>query len=115
MNANRNRLKIMQDSIALRRANQVLANPNLDGNMLNTSLSGFEKMTNLTPEQEQLTDEIMARYRNRLLANTKAAEQQELAKQTTFAGGGLQMQAERQTFANGGLQMRAGRRRLLGV
>lgn len=98
---NRNRLRMMQRSFALTRANQILADPNLDGNILNSSLSNLEKMTALTPEQEQLRNEVMNRYRNRLLANTKAAEQQELAKQTTFAGGSLQMQAER--------------RRLLGV
>lgn len=98
---NGNRFRMMQRSFALTRANQNLANSNLDGNILNSSLSNLEKMTALTPEQEQLRNEVMNRYRNRLLANTKAAEQQELAKQTTFAGGSLQMQAER--------------RRLLGV
>ena len=98
---NYNRLRIMQASSALARASQNLADQNLDGNILNTTLSNLEKMTSSTPEQEQLRNVLMSRYRNRLLANTKTAEQQELAKQTTFAGGGLQMQAER--------------RRLLGV
>lgn len=98
---NYNRLRIMQASSALARAGQNLADQNLEGNILNTTLSNLEKMTSSTPEQEQLRNVLMSRYRNRLLANTKTAEQQELAKQTTFAGGGLQMQAER--------------RRLLGV
>lgn len=98
---NNNIIRRMLRSAALARTDQALADPNLDGNILNTTSSRLGKMTFLTPEQEQLRNELMNRYRNRLLANTKIAEQQELAKQTTFAGGNLQMQAER--------------RRLLGV
>lgn len=74
---------------------ELLDNPNVDGNTLNQTVSELEGLGPMTASNEGLKNNLLNKARNRLLINTQTAGQQELARQTTFAGANMQMQTER--------------------
>lgn len=79
----------------LENSERLLIDANNDGNLLTQGLFRLDNLTKLSAEEEAKRNEIRNRFRQKLLSNTEAAAKQEAAKQTTFAGGALQMGIER--------------------
>lgn len=73
----------------------LLNDANNDGNKLAQELLNLDNLTKLSAEEEAKRNELKNRFKQRLLSNAEAAMNQEAAKQTTFAGGALQMGIER--------------------